>query len=117
MSGHDQHDTINEARPSPVITFDYELYADYMDEEDLTEEEKQEFLRSLWNLVVEFMALGFEIHPVQQAQNACGEFSKTRRNPPISGSDAVGCRGSISATEVSGAALGITPEVAERIQE
>jgi hypothetical protein len=118
MDGHNENNTTNEARRSlPVITFDYELYAHYMDDEDLTEGEKQEFMRSLWNLVVEFMALGFEIHPVQQAQEACGKLIKSRTNPPISGPDAVDCKGSILATEFNDAASGIAPEAAERIQK
>ena len=118
MDGHNEHDTTTEARRSPpVITFDYDLYAHYMADEDLTEDEKEEFLLNLWNLIVEFMSLGFEIHPLQQAQEACGKLSKKRRNLPDLGLTEVECKGSILPTEFKEAAEGITPEAAGRIQE
>ena len=118
MDGHNDDDTINEARRSPpVITFDYELYAHHLANSDLTEEQKREFLRSLWNLIVGYMSLGFEIHPVQQAEKACGKLSKSRTDPPISGPDAVECKGSILPTDFSDAASGDSSQVAERIQE
>lgn len=118
MSGHNENDTNNEARRSfPVITFDYELYAHYLDDEDLTEEEKEEFLRSLWNLIVEFMSLGYEIHPVQHAQEACGKLSKSRRNPPNSGAAAVELEGSNLTTKFEEAAEGVSPKAAGRIQK
>lgn len=118
MDGHNEQDTINEARRSPpTITFDYDLYAHYMDDEDLTVEEKREFLLNLWNLIAEFMSLGFEIHPLQQAQEACGKLSKTRTDPPNSGADRVDCEGSILPTDFNEAARNIFPQAAERIQK
>lgn len=41
-------------------------YLHYLDDEDLTEEQKYEFLENLWNIVSEFVALGFNVHPLQQ---------------------------------------------------
>lgn len=73
----------------PVITLDYDLYAHYLDDADLSEEQKREFLQTLWNLIVEIMSLGFDIHPVQQAQKPCGKLSKNRKEPPFIEADAV----------------------------
>lgn len=118
MSGHNDDNTNNEARRSPpIITFDYDLYAHYMDDEDLTEGEKREFMRSLWNLIVEFMSLGYEIHPLQQAQEACGKLSKSRTNPPDAGADRVQSRDQFLSNDFNDAADGKSPEAAERIQQ
>jgi LAS superfamily LD-carboxypeptidase LdcB len=50
------------------VTLDHALYERYLDESDLSEEQKQEFLQTLWNIIVSFVDLGFEVHPLQQAQ-------------------------------------------------
>lgn len=58
-------------RPDPPnLRIDWELYGAYLEDSDLTEEEKREFIQTLWTIVVSFVDLGFGIHPVQQA---CGE--------------------------------------------
>ena len=58
----------------PVLTIDYEKYAHFLEDSDLTEEQKQEFLQTLWNIVVEFVSLGWGVHPLQQAQKPCGQL-------------------------------------------
>ena len=50
-----------------ALSFDYEEYAPYLEDSDLTEEQKREFLETLWNIMVSFVDLGFGIHPIQQA--------------------------------------------------
>ena len=49
------------------LTIDLKAYEPYLADSDLTEEQKQEFLKTLWSIVVSFVDLGFDIHPVQQA--------------------------------------------------
>ena len=51
----------------PALTIDFELYAHHLENSDLTEDQKQEFLATLWSIVVTFVDLGFGIHPVQLA--------------------------------------------------
>lgn len=53
-----------------VLTLDVALYEQYLAESGLTEEQKREFLETLWTIIVGFVDLGFGIHPVQQAQDA-----------------------------------------------
>ncbi len=56
----------------PTLTIDWELYGKYLDESDLSEAQKQEFLETLWSIVVSFVDLGFGVHPLQQVtDNAC----------------------------------------------
>ncbi len=61
--------------PHPlVLSIDYEKYEHYLEDYDLTEAQKQEFLQALWNIIVNFVDLGFGVHPVQQAIAAsCGK--------------------------------------------
>lgn len=56
----------------PVLTLDVSLYEDYLENSDLTDEQKREFLQALWIIMVGFVDLGFGIHPVQQAWEADG---------------------------------------------
>ena len=64
-----------------ALTVDYDLYAHYLEDSDLTEEKKREFLAALWTIICEFVALGFGVHPIQQAQSSCGELPETSGNP------------------------------------
>ena len=50
-----------------ALSFDYEEYTPYLEDADLTEDQKREFLETLWNIMVSFVDLGFGIHPIQQA--------------------------------------------------
>jgi hypothetical protein len=56
----------------PTLTIDWERYGKYLDESDLSDTEKREFLETLWAIVVSAVDLGFGVHPVQQAAgNIC----------------------------------------------
>ena len=67
-----------------AITVDYDLYARYLEDADLTEEQKREFLQALWTIICEFVALGFGVHPLQQAQSPCGKQPESGGKPPMS---------------------------------
>ena len=54
----------------------------------MSDEEKRVFLETLWSILMQFVDLGFGIHPVQEP---CGKVSKNPRNLPISTSDTVEC--------------------------
>lgn len=88
---HENHAALNldPAAGRPVITVDYDLYAHYLEDTDLSEDEKREFLQTLWNIVCEFVAMGFGVNPVQQAKESCGKPSETALNTPLSGPDEV----------------------------
>ncbi|EKE68461.1 hypothetical protein [Oceanibaculum indicum] len=118
MTGYNDDNSISQARKArPVITFDYSLYEHYLEDSDLTEDRKREFLETLWNLIVELMSLGYEAHPVQQAQDACGKPSNTHTHPPISGRIPVQSEGRFLENDFSSAAQGEPRKATERIQE
>ncbi len=69
------------SKPSPTLSIDLEFYQNYLDDSDLTDEQKKELLETLWSVVCEFVMLGFNVHPVQQVQESCAKNSL----PPAEG--------------------------------
>jgi hypothetical protein len=58
-------------QPNLAIQFDAQEFAHFLAESDLTHEQKLEYIQTIWGIVLQFIDLGFGIHPVQQA---CGQF-------------------------------------------
>lgn len=58
----------------PVITVDYEHYVYFLADTDWTEEQKQEYLQTIWNITCELVSLGIGVHPLQQIENGCGKI-------------------------------------------
>lgn len=60
---------------NPSLILDVEKYEHYLAESDASEEEKEELLHALWNLICEFVTMGYGVHPVQQAlkDQDCGQ--------------------------------------------
>ncbi|MEM8985429.1 MAG: hypothetical protein AAGC95_01790 [Pseudomonadota bacterium] len=80
---------INSSDSQPIITVDYERYAQFLEDTDLSEDQKREFLQTLWNIVVEFVSLGFGVHPLQQAQSACGKLDENPPKPALTAPNAL----------------------------
>jgi hypothetical protein len=51
----------------PTLSIDWDLYGECLEESDLTDDQKREFIETLWSIVVSFVDLGFGIAPTQQA--------------------------------------------------
>ena len=66
---------------SPVLTLDLEKYLGGLKDWDISEDQKTEFIYTLWNILRNFAEIGFEIHPAQQAQKQSVE--PTRKTPEI----------------------------------
>ncbi len=62
----DLQETKEQGRALPSLTIDWEMYAQYLEDSDLSDQEKKEFIETLWNLVVAFVDLGCGVHPLQQ---------------------------------------------------
>lgn len=73
----------------PRLTVDAARYQAYLDGSDMTPEQKQEFIRALWSVILAFVDLGFGVHPVQQA---CGQIPETESPGGEGGPDVVGFR-------------------------
>ena len=63
----------------PILTIDVERYQAYLDDTDLTAAQKEEFLQSMWQIIVGFVELGFGVHPLQEV---CGKDAETDAQHP-----------------------------------
>jgi hypothetical protein len=61
--------------PPLRIEIDFDYYLGFLEDSDLTDHQKCELVRELFGIVNGFVALGFNVHPLQQAQQSCGETS------------------------------------------
>lgn len=52
---------------APALQFDAAAYIHFLDGCDWTEAQKLEFTEALWQIVCQFVDLGFGLHPVQEA--------------------------------------------------
>lgn len=60
----------NETPSRPALTFDAQEYCHFLADCDWTEEQKREFIEALWQIIVSFVDLGFDLHPVQQVMES-----------------------------------------------
>jgi hypothetical protein len=74
------------ASARPTLTIDVARYQEYLDGSDLTPEQKEEFLRAVWSIVVTFVELGYGVHPLQEA---CGKDHDADSVSPARASDEV----------------------------
>ena len=49
-----------------ALTFHAREYCHFLADCDWTEEQKLEFIGTLWQIIVGFVDLGFDLHPIQQ---------------------------------------------------
>lgn len=54
---------------------DIEKYRKFVDHYDLSEEEKIEFIRTVWRIMESFADAAFGIHPVQLAKGSASDMS------------------------------------------
>ncbi len=72
MIDQNKPETITTVRPA--LKLDVERYEKMLNDCDLTEEQRQEFLETIWTIIVGFVDLGYDIHPLQQASSEeCGQ--------------------------------------------
>lgn len=57
----------NEPFQPLTLTIDWELYAHHLEHSDLSDNEKEKLIQTLWSIVVSFVDLGFGIAPSQTA--------------------------------------------------
>lgn len=53
----------------PALKLDVDFYQSFLDDTDIPEDKKREFIEALWSIITAFVDLGFGIHPVQQAMS------------------------------------------------
>lgn len=70
----------------PSVTIDLVNYVHHLDGLPLSYEQKLTLLNALNEFAWNFIAMGFQVHPVQ---NGCGQDTGSRRNLPTSGDQTV----------------------------
>lgn len=63
--------------PSKSVEIDVEKYQAYLDDPDLSDEERKQLVHLIWQIMMAFVDLGFGVHPVQQA---CGKTTENTDN-------------------------------------
>lgn len=78
---------IVQATPA-TLTLDVALYEHYLEHCQFSDQEKQELLQTLWDLICEFVFLGFGVSPVQQGvQDFRGQDKKLSATNSVTGLD------------------------------
>ena len=72
------------SRDKPVIKLDVAKYQHYLDDADLTPDEKRQFIEALWAVIVAFVDLGFGVDAVQQV---CTDDEKSAAEIGAKGDD------------------------------
>ena len=73
MTETPQENQIVQARTG-TLTLDVALYEHYLENWKASDQEKQALLQTLWDLICEFVFLGFGVSPVQQVMpDVCGQ--------------------------------------------
>lgn len=57
-----------------TVSIDVARYQHFLDEADMTEAEKEDFLKALWSMIICFVDLGFSVEPLTPA---CGQPEKS----------------------------------------
>lgn len=75
-----------DASAKPYLTVDVERYQAYLDGTEMTNAQKEEFLQSMWQIIVSFVELGFDVHPLQEV---CGKEGQNTTQSAVGAFDAV----------------------------
>jgi hypothetical protein len=65
------------------LEIDLERYQTYVDDNDLSEDQKADFVNALWTVIVAFVDLGYGVHPVQ---SECAQLISLPSAQPRQGS-------------------------------
>ncbi|MEO1724820.1 MAG: hypothetical protein AAFR84_20780 [Pseudomonadota bacterium] len=71
-----------------VLEVDLDQFQHRLDSAEMTEAQRTEYLQLVWSIMLQFVDLGYQIHPVQQS---CGQLGQTEPDGVPSVLDAVEC--------------------------
>ncbi|MEO0383209.1 MAG: hypothetical protein AAF234_06595 [Pseudomonadota bacterium] len=74
VTAPDTEKEVPQTRDYPALEIDYELYMKMLEDSEWTDDQKREFIETMWSIIVSFVDLGFGIHPVQLAQEEGGQI-------------------------------------------
>lgn len=62
-----------EESPRKTLQVDTAKYQEYLDDPDLSNEQKEQIVEALWTIIIAFVDLGYGVSPLQEA---CGKLSE-----------------------------------------
>ncbi len=74
LGAEPSHGRTSSLSASPGIAFDVADFLHFLSETDWSEAEKVEYASLVWDIVCEFVAMGFDLHPLQLAQESSGKL-------------------------------------------
>ncbi|HFE37485.1 MAG TPA: hypothetical protein ENK06_03565 [Gammaproteobacteria bacterium] len=83
----------------PGLTIDYDLYWHHLENSDLSDQQKRDFLDELWSIIVFFVELGFNVNPLQQAVDQSHKTGTCEQNHLIKEFIAAGTSDVIDSTK------------------
>lgn len=75
---------------NPALQVDLDVYRPYLEDEDISEADKDALLATLRSIAISFVMLGYNIHPLQQVidtQSPCGQDEKNLSAMPLKATD------------------------------
>ncbi|EDQ31804.1 hypothetical protein HPDFL43_21874 [Hoeflea phototrophica DFL-43] len=64
-----QKTSVAPAPAKPSLGIDAEYYQSFLDDYDIPEAQKRELIEALWAIIVQFIDLGFGVHPITSVQD------------------------------------------------
>jgi len=71
----DEYDHTNPPHNRAAVEFDFKAYLPFLEDNTIPDIEKKKLIEAVWSIVLTFVDIGFDVHPVQHVLNA--------RNAPI----------------------------------
>ncbi len=65
-----------------TLTLDVDYYQSFLDDVDIPGDKRDELIETLWAIVVQFVDMGFGIHPLQQAGQQAGQKTAAGSDEP-----------------------------------
>ena len=66
-----------------TLTLDIDYYRQFLDCSEISEQQKQELIETIWNIVVQFNYMGGGVHPLQQSGFDRQEPEQSKQHPVI----------------------------------
>lgn len=84
--GHSDLKNTFDVSAKRMLKVDVERYQSYLDDTDMTPVQKEEFLQGMWLIMISFVELGFEVHPLQEV---CGKDGQSDTQSALGAHDAL----------------------------
>ena len=62
----DEYEGIKEGQSYKTLTLDVDYYQSFLDDANIPDDKKQELIETLWNIVIQFVDMGYGIESTQQ---------------------------------------------------